>query len=186
MSLDSRTVSQIPSFCKCNCILKDFHNYGDFHLLWEFYSQYSLIQRKITLLQIQKKFFFYYCKWVLQTSDASSFQDSKISKFIFFIPLFSLFNFHWWNCFLASMSQRKKVICIRSYYHIWHSNLCITVVLNRNWSPYKYHKSKFSKQVFLPLFEEYFCIAMSIDCNLDHHIKDLKRIARIARIIARF
>ena len=41
MSPDSRTVSQIPSFCNCNCILKDFHDFRDFHLLREFYGQYS-------------------------------------------------------------------------------------------------------------------------------------------------
>ena len=41
MSPDLHTVSQIPSLCNCNCSLKDFHDFRDFYLLREFYSQYS-------------------------------------------------------------------------------------------------------------------------------------------------
>ena len=51
MSPDSRAVSQIPSFCNCNCILKDSHDFRDFHLLISTIN--ILIQRKVTLLQFQ-------------------------------------------------------------------------------------------------------------------------------------
>src|SRR5436190_1907752 len=110
MSPDSRTVSQIPSFCNCNCILKDFHDFRDFHFLREFYGQYSHSKES------------YLASFLSITVDKSCrhrmhlfHENYFISSFLHSLVL-SLFPISvdeiasLLPCFLASMPQREKVV----------------------------------------------------------------------------
>ena len=136
MSPDSRTVSQIPSFCNCNCILKDFHDFWDFHLLWEFYGQYSHSKEgylasipkhslSITIDKSCRHWMHFHFK--VPSLFLHSLFPISVDEITSLLPFFL-------SSLLPYYREKKSYICTRSYYHIWHSNLYITVMPNRNWS----------------------------------------------------
>src|SRR5437667_5770298 len=160
MSPDSRTVSQIPSFCNCNCILKGFHDFRDFHFLREFYSQYSHSKESYLAsflsITVDKS-----CRHRMHLLHENYFISSFLHSLVLSLfpisvdeiaSLLPCFLASLLPCFLASLlpchREKKSYVRTRSYYYIWHSNLCTTN--GAEWeliTPGKPHKSGISEAI---------------------------------------
>ncbi len=122
MSPDSRTVSQIPSFCNCNCILKDFHDFRDFHFLREFYGQYSHSKESYLAsflsITVDKS-----CRHRMHLLHENYFISSFLHSLVLSLFPISVDEI---ASLLPCHREKKSYVRTRSYYHIWHSNLCTT------------------------------------------------------------
>ena len=130
MSPVPHTVTQRPSFYLILRILKNFHN---FHELWEYYGQshlkecYSCFNSKTFLsITVDKS-----CRHQmhLHSKIPSSFLHFFILSFQF--PSMRLL-YYLLSSLLLCHREKKSYVCTKSYCHIWHSNLCITVAPSGN------------------------------------------------------